>query len=60
MMNMVDYFFEGLWLLERWDFTTKLDFKNKCLINHKTFFGTRNHAFWVGAVTARGTCPQSL
>ena len=33
-------------------FTTKLDLKNECLINHKTVFGTRNPAFWVGAVIA--------
>ena len=32
-------------------FTTKLDLKNYSLINHKTVFGTRNRAFWVGAVT---------
>ena len=32
-------------------FTTKLDLKNYCLINHKTVFGTRNPAFWVGAVS---------
>ncbi len=31
-------------------FTTKLDLKTQCLINHKTVFGTRNPAFWVGAV----------
>jgi len=31
-------------------FITKLDLKNKCSINHKTVFGTRNPAFWVGAV----------
>jgi hypothetical protein len=37
-------------------FTTKLDFKNECLINHKTVFGTRNPAFGVGAVIAGGFC----
>jgi hypothetical protein len=31
-------------------FTTKLDLKNEWLFNHKTVFGTRNPAFWVGAV----------
>jgi len=31
-------------------FTTKLDLKNGTSINHKTVFGTRNPAFWVGAV----------
>jgi ABC-type dipeptide/oligopeptide/nickel transport system permease component len=31
-------------------FNTKLDLKNECLITHKTVFGTRNPAFWVGAV----------
>ena len=31
-------------------FTTKLDLKNQCLMNHKTVFGTRKPAFWVGAV----------
>jgi hypothetical protein len=35
-------------------FTTKLDLKNKCLMNHKTVFGTRNPAFWVGAVMCCG------
>jgi hypothetical protein len=33
-------------------FTTKLDLKNQCLINHKTVSGKRNPAFWVGAVIA--------
>lgn len=32
--------------------STKLDLKNQCLINHKTVFGTRNTAFWVGAVSS--------
>jgi len=32
-------------------FTTKLNLKNYCFINHKTVFGTRNPAFWVAAVT---------
>jgi hypothetical protein len=35
---------------EYYTFTTKLDLKNQCLINYKTAFGTRNPAFWVGAV----------
>jgi hypothetical protein len=35
-------------------FTTKLDLKNECLINHKVVFETRNPAFWVGAVS--GSC----
>lgn len=35
------------------DFTTKLDLKNACLINHKTVFGTQYPAFWVGAVIER-------
>ncbi len=30
-------------------FTTKLDLKNESLMYHKTVFGTRNPAFWVGA-----------
>lgn len=34
-------------------FTTKLDLKNESSINHKTVFGTRNPAFWVGAVISR-------
>jgi hypothetical protein len=33
-------------------FTTKLNLKNECLFNHKTVFGTRNPAFWVGSVIA--------
>jgi hypothetical protein len=40
-------------------FTTKLDLKNQCLINHKTVFGTRNPAFWVGAVIGRFSSHQS-
>src|SRR5690554_1603349 len=32
-------------------FITNVDAENKCLINHKTVFGTRNPAFWVGAVS---------
>jgi hypothetical protein len=36
-------------------FTTKLNLKNECLINHKTVVGTRNPTFWVGAVTS---CPS--
>ena|SRR5690554_6883792 len=36
-------------------FTTKLDLKNYCFINNKTVFGTRNPAFWVGAVMC---CPS--
>ena len=30
------------------------------MINHKTVFGTRSPAFWVGAVIASGSCPPSL
>jgi hypothetical protein len=30
------------------------------LFNHKTVFGTRNPAFWVGAVIASGSCPPPL
>jgi hypothetical protein len=31
-------------------FTKNVDAENKCLIKYKTVFGTRNPAFWVGAV----------
>ena len=41
-------------------FTTNVHTKNECLINHKTVFGTRNPAFWVGAVIASGFCRPSL
>jgi len=35
------------------NFTTNVDAENQTLINHKTAFGTRNPAFWVGAVMGR-------
>jgi hypothetical protein len=41
-------------------FTTNVDAENQTLINHKTVFGTRTPAFWVGAVIASGSCPPSL
>jgi hypothetical protein len=34
-------------------FTTKVDLKNLTSINHKTVFGTRDTAFWEGAVISR-------
>ena len=30
------------------------------MLNHKTVLGTRNPAFWVGAVIASGICPPCL
>jgi hypothetical protein len=33
-------------------FKTNVDAENQTLINHKAVFGTRNPAFWVGAVTS--------
>jgi hypothetical protein len=41
-------------------FSTKVSSGNQCLINHKIVFGTRNPAFWVGAVIASGICPPCL